>query len=89
MATTPDREPVGRVTKLGLYIRLAFGALVVFGVVGSLSGYKSGSTLVFILTSLCWVLSKILVEAIYAYQALTGPRPPKNDPPIDPPTATA
>lgn len=91
MPTVPGHESPDRITKLGLYTRLAFGALVVFGIVGSLSGYRSGSTIVFILTTLCWVNSKIVVEAIDAYRALTAskPGPPKVDPPAGPPTATA
>lgn len=80
-------------TRLGLYVRLAFGALVLFGIVGSLSGHRTGATFIFILTSLCWTLSRIVVEAFYAYRTLTSvpspPKPPKSDPPPDPPTAVA
>lgn len=84
----PKPEPENRVTKLGLYVRLAFGAVVLFGIVGSIAGYRSGSTMVFILTAVCWTLSKIVVEAIDAYRVLSAPAskpPPKSKPPIDPP----
>jgi hypothetical protein len=43
--------------------------------------------LVFIVTALCWTVSRIVVEAFQAYVELTSqsPKPPKNDPPADPP----
>jgi len=84
----PKPEPETRVTKLGLYVRLAFGALVLFGIVGSIAGYRSGSTMVFIMTAVCWALSRIIFEAIDAYRTLTAPTskpPPKSKPPVDPP----
>lgn len=83
--TPPETQP----NKMGLYVKLAFGAVVLFGIVGSIAGYRERSTLVFILVSVCWALGKILVEAIDAYRILTTPSsrppPPKSKPPIDPP----
>lgn len=93
MAPTPG--PTKPPTRLGAYVRLGFGAAILFGIIGSLSGHRTGSSLVFIVTALCWTVSRIVVEAFQAYVELTsrGPKPPKVDPPagppIDPPTAAA
>lgn len=85
MAPVPG--PAKPLSRLSAYVRLGFGAAVLFGIVGSLSGHQTGSMLVFIVTALCWTVSRIVVEAFQAYVELTSqsPKPPKNDPPADPP----
>lgn len=82
-------RPDARVTRFGLYARLGFGAAVMFGIVGSIAGYRTGSTLIFIMTATCWALTRIVVEAIDAYKILSTspPAPPKDKPPVVPTAA--
>ena len=79
----PVRSPT---TRLALYVRLAFGALITFGVVGSVTGHHTGSMMVFIVTSLCWAVGRIFTEALEAYRVLTNGTPPAKPPDDQPPT---
>ncbi len=83
MATNHDERP----SKLQLVTRLGFGALVGFGMVGSIAGYRQGAALVFLVTAACWSLTRILAEAVDAWRQLFPSDSPP--PPPAPPTAAA
>ena len=80
--TTRNDENVP--SKLRLYVQLGFGALVLFGMVGNLAGYRQGGVLVMVMTAICWSLTKIVVEAVDAWRLL-HPSDKDSDPP--PPAA--
>lgn len=70
-------------SKLRLYTKLGFGALVGFGMVGSLAGYRQGSAVVFVMTAVCWSLTQIVAQAIDAWRELHPPST-DDDPPSSP-----
>lgn len=53
-----------------LYVRIVFGLLVLFGMVGNLTGKREGSIIVFIFVALCWCLSRIIDEAFVSLRTL-------------------
>ena len=88
-ATDPqDITPTGNVSRLQLYVRLGFGALVAFGLAGGLTGHKMGAVIVYVVVAVVWCLARIVAEALEAWALLHPPAPPNNRPP-DPPAAPA
>ncbi len=75
-------------SKLRLYSQLGFGALVAFGMVGGLAGYRQGSTFVMLVTAAGWALTRIVIEAIEAWRVL-HPSTRNSDPPPPPPNPPA
>ena len=85
--------------KWPLYVRMAFGLLVLFGMVGNCAGHAEQSAIVFMLVAVVWVNIRICQEAIASWQLLRmlnapAAQPPKpqdddkQDPPV-PPNAAA
>lgn len=84
MAAHSNEQP----GKLRLYSQLGFGALVVFGMVGGLAGYRQGSAFVMLMTAAGWALTRIVVEALEAWRTLHPPSR-DSDPPPPPPNPPA
>ncbi len=86
MAAHSNEQP----SKLRLYSQLGYGALVVFGMVGGLAGYRQGSAFVLLMTAAGWALTRIVVEAIEAWRLLhPSSRDSNPPPPPNPPAAAA
>lgn len=54
--------------RLPLYMRIFFGLIVLFGMVGNCAGKSEGAFIVFAYTAIMWVCMRIIQEAI---QSLT------------------
>jgi hypothetical protein len=80
-ATNKGPEEIPR---LHLYVRLGFGALVAFGLAGSCTGNKTGAAIVYVVVAVVWCMTRIVTEAIDAWQRLHPSDPP--DPPPPAPT---
>lgn len=69
--------------KWPLYVRMGWGLLVVFALVGNCAGKSSGAVVVLAISTLIWAGTKMLQEAIDAYLLLRlmnrPPEPPKDD----------
>lgn len=50
-----------------LYVRMAFGLIILFGMVGNCAGKTDGSLYVFILTAVVWTCCRIVQEGLDAY----------------------
>lgn len=52
------------------YIRIGFGLLVLFGMVGNCAGHHEQAVTIFLITSIMWVMMRIIGEAVDAYHVL-------------------
>jgi hypothetical protein len=96
-----SQGPVARFfARYPLYVRIGFGAVILFGMVGNCAGHREGSLVVFMLTATVWACCRIVQEAIEATRVLMAvkehdtaqkkPEPEKkDDPPPPPPPAVA
>jgi hypothetical protein len=68
-----------------LYVRIGFGLILAFGMVGNCAGHREGSVLIFIMTAVLWACSRIIQEAIDSWRLLSLmnklEKPEKKDPP--------
>lgn len=86
----------------GLYWRIGFGLLILFGMLGNCTGRHEQAVVVFIITAVVWACLRMLVEGVESYVALrylrkveaaireqekNGPPPAPPPPPDEPPTA--
>jgi len=87
-----EKKPAPPLAKLPLYVRLGFGAIVLFGMVGNCAGHTQGAVAVFVLTATLWACSRIIQEAIEAWMILgllkKSETDDKKDDPPPPPTET-
>lgn len=77
----PENKQHQRDGRLATYVRLSFGMLVVFGIVGTVIGKREESIVVFVVTSVAWCLTQIIIDAYAAWQAMFPPEPPLPPPP--------
>lgn len=56
--------------KFPLYVRIGFGLLTLFGLVGNCAGHRDGSVAVFVMAGLAWANMRILQDAVASWQAL-------------------
>ncbi len=84
------------ILKYPFYIRIAFGFIILFGMVGNCAGHREGSAVVFVLTAVVWVCTRIIQEALNAWQVLRmasafeeemKKTDKKDEPPSDPGTS--
>jgi len=80
--------------RLPLYMRVAWAAIVVFGMVGNCSGHREQSLSLLFLISIMWISLRILTEGVEAWHILhlalaheRNDQDNKKDPP-GPPAAT-
>ena len=70
----PTKEPT-ELQKLGarfpLYIRLGWGLIILFGMIGNCAGRRQESVVVFIFVAIMWSCLRAMTEAIDAYRILT------------------
>lgn len=96
----PSAEPTVHLPlKPLLFGRLAFGAFILFALVGYAAGKDVGALFVTVITVIMWVVLRIILEALEAYLILMymmgngrQPKAPKSDEKDDgptPPTAPA
>lgn len=79
----------------GLYWRMGFGLLILFGMVGNCAGHRDEAVVIFVITAVVWTCLRILVEGIESYVALRYLRrveaaikeQEKNGPPPAPPSS--
>jgi hypothetical protein len=53
-----------------LYVRIGFGTLVLFGMVGNCVGKREESIAIFLLVAIVWVLMRIISDAIDSIRLL-------------------
>ena len=59
------------VLKLPLYVRIGFGLLTLFGLVGNCAGHTEGSLAIFVMGAIAWVNMRIIEEAITSWRLLS------------------
>jgi len=59
-------------SKFQLYVRLVFGALILFCLIGTCSGDRTRPTLAFIIITMMWTGMRIVYEAFEALIHLTA-----------------
>lgn len=84
------------VARLPLYVRLGFGMIILFGMVGNCAGHHEKSVIIFVLTAVIWACLRIIEEAVASVQLLHAIKehnaslnraPEKKDPPAPPPAS--
>ena len=56
--------------KFQLYLRIGFGLVVLFGMIGNCSGKSAQAVPIFIIVTILWACSRMLNEAMDAYRLL-------------------
>jgi len=74
----PNEYQAMRASRPKLYLRLIFGLIVLFGIVGNIAGHRDTSMMILIITGTLWCCTRIMEEALDAWRALMLPPP---DPP--------
>ena len=59
------------VARYPLYVKIGFGMVIAFGMVGNCAGHREGSVIIFVLTATLWACTRIIQEAIEAWRVLT------------------
>jgi hypothetical protein len=58
------------VLRYPFYVRIGFGCIILFGLVGNCAGKTDGALAVFVLTTMLWVCCRIIQEAIDSLRLL-------------------
>ena len=77
----PENKQHQHDSRLATYVRLSFGMLTVFGIVGTVIGKREEAIVVFVVTSVAWCLTQIIIDAYAAWQTMFPPEPPLPPPP--------
>jgi len=56
--------------KVGLYVQVAFGLIVLFGLIGNFAGHYESSLVIFVVTTIVWACSSMLNNALNAIHVL-------------------
>lgn len=82
----------------GLYWRIGFGLLILFGMLGNCTGRHEQAVTIFVITAVVWTCLRIFIEGVESYMALrylrrfeaavreqekNGPPPPPEEPPTE------
>lgn len=71
MPEPDDKQPTDTLGfRMPFYIRIGFGLVVLFGMIGNCTGRHEQSVAVFVLVTVLWVCTRIINEAIDSYHAL-------------------
>jgi hypothetical protein len=76
--------PPGLLARYPLYVKLGYAMVVMFGLLGNCTGHAESAVLVLVITSACWVCTRIITEAIEAWRVLLEAKKLKdkdNEPP--------